>query len=74
MKKTIFFLITALLSQQAFSQTETFDIVSFTPPKDWKKEVKSGVVNYLNVNETTGTFCVITMYASSASTGMQKRF
>lgn len=63
------FFLCLLISVLSFSQTETFDIVSYTPPKDWKKEIKPGVINYLNINEATGTFCVIAMYASSASTG-----
>ena len=69
---TLLFLITA---QQCFSQSETFDIVTYTAPKDWKKDAKEGVVNYTSVNTTTGAFCVITMYASSTSTGdAQKDF
>lgn len=64
-----------LLSVQAFSQTETFDIVSYTPPKDWSKDAKPGVMNYMNVNKTNGGFCVIAMFASKASTGdAQKDF
>ena len=63
------FFVCLLISVLSFSQTETFDIVSYTPPKDWKKEIKPGVINYLKINEATGTFCVIAMYASSASTG-----
>ena len=75
MKKIIFFLVTALLSLHVFSQTETFDIITYTPPPggEWKKEVKPGVVNYLNVNATTGTFCIIAIYASSASTGDEQK-
>lgn len=64
--KTIFFL---LLSLQAISQTETFDIATYTPPKDFKKDAKPGVVNFTNVNAATGSFCVIAMFASTASTG-----
>jgi hypothetical protein len=63
------FFLCVLISIQAISQTETFDIITYTPPKDWKKDAKQGVVNYTNVNATTGAFCVITIYASSASTG-----
>ncbi len=58
-----------LLSIQAIGQTETFDIVTYKPPKDFKKEVKPGVVNYTNVNTTSGGFCVIALFASTASTG-----
>ena len=64
-----------VISSNCFSQTETFDIATYTPPKDWKKEAKQGVVNYTNVNTTTGGFCVIAIYASTASTGdAQKDF
>ncbi|MBK7561423.1 MAG: hypothetical protein IPI68_07845 [Chitinophagaceae bacterium] len=63
------FICCLLFSMQLFSQTETFDIATFTPPKDFKKETKPGVVNYMNVNKSTGGFCVIAMFASTASTG-----
>lgn len=68
--KTIFFL---LLSAQAISQTETFDIITCTPPKDWKKDAKPGVVNYIKVNATTQSFCIITMFPSKVSTGDAKK-
>ncbi len=75
MKKICSFLLATLLLQQAFAQTETFDIVTYTPPKDFKKDSKQGVVNYTNFNEKKGTFCVIAIYASRASTGdAQKDF
>ncbi len=65
----------ASFSIQAFSQIETFDIATYTPPKDFKKDAKPGVVNYINTNTTKGTFCVITMYANTASSGdAQKDF
>ena len=63
------FFLCLIISAKAFSQTETFDIVTYTPPKDWKKDTKQGVVNYSNANTTTGTFCIIAMYTSTASTG-----
>jgi hypothetical protein len=63
------FIVLLMLTVQALSQTETFDIITYTPPKDWKKDAKPGVVNYTNVNTTTGSFCVLTMYASTASAG-----
>ncbi len=74
MKKIITFLLLITIMLQANGQTERFDIITYTPPKDtkgigWKKDAKQGVVNFSNVNTTTGGFCVITLYASSASTG-----
>ena len=69
------FFLCLLFSAQAFSQTEIFDIVTYTPPKDWKKDAKPGVVNYTHVNTAAGTFCVLTIYASTASMGdAQKDF
>ncbi|HWR33064.1 MAG TPA: hypothetical protein VN451_06045, partial [Chitinophagaceae bacterium] len=70
--KTIFFL---LLSVQAISQTETFDIATYTVPDDFKKDSKPGVINFTNINTSSGTFCVITIYASTTSSGnAQKDF
>ncbi len=58
-----------LISSTCFAQTETFDIITYTPPKDFKKDSKQGVVNYTNFNQTKGTFCVIAIYASGVSSG-----
>jgi hypothetical protein len=44
---------------QAIGQTETFDIIIYNPPKDWKKDAKQGVVNYLNANETRQDFKIM---------------
>ncbi len=63
------------INNNCFSQKETFDIATYTPPKEWKKVIGNGVVSYTNINTTTGTFCVLTLYACSASGGdAQKDF
>ena len=62
-------LLLLLISNICFAQTETFDIITYKPPKDFKKDSKQGIVNYTSFNQTKGTFCVIAMYASSTSTG-----
>lgn len=67
------FLLSLVISVQSFSQTEKFDITTYTPPKNFKQEAKSGVINYTNVNAAKGRFCVITMYASTVSTGNAKK-
>jgi hypothetical protein len=62
-------------AQPIFSQTETLDIVQYTPPQGWVKTVKEGAVTYTAVNKTTNAFCILTVYVSSASAGsMQKDF
>jgi hypothetical protein len=76
MKKRInYSLIIACLfiSIQSFCQTQTFDIATYTPPKDFKKDSKQGVVTYTHVNTTTGSFCIIAIYASTASAGDEKK-
>ncbi len=73
MKKIFTLLVLVALMQRAFGQTETFDITTYTPPKDFKKESKQGVVIYTHVNTTTGSFCVIAIYASSASAGDEQK-
>jgi hypothetical protein len=69
MKKISLCLLTILLSGLLFGQTETFDIATYTPPKDWKKDAGAGVVSYTNINSTTGSFCVLVIHACSASIG-----
>ena len=72
-KKNLFQLFHSLLfffvAHQAISQTEAFDIATFTPPRDWKKETNQRVVTYTNVNTTTGSFCILAIYASTLSLG-----
>ncbi|MBL0154393.1 MAG: hypothetical protein IPP93_13275 [Chitinophagaceae bacterium] len=62
-----------LFSNTAYTQAETFDIATYTPPKNFTKVVNTGVVNYTNINKTTGGFCVIAMFASKKSTGDAQR-
>ena len=62
-------LLLLITSTTCFSQTEKFDILTYTAPMNWKKETRQGVVNYTNANASTGKFCVIAMYASTVSTG-----
>ncbi|MBA2250970.1 MAG: hypothetical protein H0W12_12360 [Chitinophagaceae bacterium] len=68
MKKMITLLLFIAIMQQGFTQTQTFDIATYTPPKDWKKDLKEGVVIYSNTNKTTGSFCVLAIYASTPGT------
>lgn len=73
MKKISFCLLFFLLPGLLFAQTETFDIATYTPPKNFNKDNKQGVVMYSNTNSTTGGFCLIAIYASAASAGNEKK-
>ena len=75
MKKIFSLLFFASIMQQAIAQTETFDIATYTPPKDWKRAANKGAVTYTDVDSTKGTFCMVAMYLSSPSLGdAQKDF
>lgn len=73
MKKISIIFLAGLLGGQAFSQTETFDILTYTPPKDWKKDIKESVVSYTNVNNATGGFCILALFASKESAGTAEK-
>jgi len=57
------------MPQTTFCQTERLDIVEYTPPKGWTKTPKEGAVTYSLVNQSRTGFCIITVYASTASAG-----
>jgi len=57
------------MPQTVFCQREKLDIVEYTPPKGWTKTPKEGAVTYSYVNQGRTGFCVITVYASTASAG-----
>lgn len=56
-------------AQPIFSQTETLDIVQYTPPAGWTKTFKEGAVIYTDINKTANAFCVLTVYSSTPSVG-----
>jgi hypothetical protein len=56
-----------------YCQTETLDIVRFNPPKGWTKAQKEGAVVYTDVNKATNTFCILTVYGASTSSGDPQR-
>lgn len=59
--------------QTAFGQTEKLGIVNYTPPKGWVKTAKAeNIVIFSRLDETSGGFCVITLYGATRSTGKPK--
>ena len=66
------FVITLLflfIPSSAFSQTEKLGIISYAPPKGMTKTLKENVVAFSEVNQTTGSFCIITLYGATPSSG-----
>ncbi|MCX7638272.1 MAG: hypothetical protein N2044_10560 [Cyclobacteriaceae bacterium] len=50
-------------------QRETFDIINFTPPAGWKREIKDGLVAFSTVDQRAGTWAQLEIYSSIASSG-----
>lgn len=76
--RTIFGLIVAqtlglFAAQSIFCQTETLDIMQYTPPKGWAKTYKEGAVVYTEINKSTNAFCLLTVYASTPSAGSPQK-
>ncbi len=73
MKKTVLIFVNLLFSfgvmQNSFCQTETFDIVQYTPPKNFEKILKQDAVIYSVVDVKSGKFCLIALYRSTVSSG-----
>lgn len=65
-------LLTYLCVSPTFAQSEKLGGVTFTPPKGWKKTAKENIVTYSQINETTGKYCVITLYGETPGTGSSK--
>lgn len=66
------FVLTAIVSfaaPSAFSQTEKLGIVKYTPPKGMTKTLKENVVVFSEFNQTTGMYCIITVYGATPGTG-----
>jgi len=68
-KKIVLFLALAGMAKGLMAQTETFDIMTYTPPKGWKKEIKTSVVNYTILDSAKNAYCIIGVYASRPSSG-----
>lgn len=52
-------------------KSETFDILTYVPPKGWQKEVSKDAVQ-LGVEDTNGGVCLITIFRSTPATGNSK--
>src|SRR5215207_2845480 len=61
--------VCALIPQTVFCQTEKLGIVRYTPPKGWDKTAKENVVAFSEIDQTTGSFCIITLYGATPGTG-----
>lgn len=67
MHKILFYCIALLCATPAPAQTETYDIVSYAPPANWKRETSASAVIYSRIDG--GSWSQIGIYKSTASKG-----
>lgn len=53
----------------AFGQTEKLGIINYTPPKGMDKLPRENIVAFSELNQTTGKYCMITLYGATPGTG-----
>ncbi|HEY3405709.1 MAG TPA: hypothetical protein VGK59_20135 [Ohtaekwangia sp.] len=64
------FIILSLFSLVCYGQTrESFDIATYQVPQGWKKETTDYAVSFTKVNNTSRSWCRMTIYKSIASQG-----
>jgi hypothetical protein len=73
--KQLLFLTICFLSffvSSSAQTSDTFDMATFQAPDGWKKQNKDGVVFFSTSNQQKGTYALITLYGSGASSGNAK--
>src|SRR6185503_4071653 len=75
MKKILLQIITTFIVINAASQTETFDIATFTPPTGWQRLDSNGMILFQDYKTANGlnSFCQIFLYPSINSSGNAKK-
>jgi hypothetical protein len=62
--KNIFLLsVLSVFVGNCFAQKETYDLITYTPPRGWKKDVKASYVVYTNARQNS--YCMIAIYKSA---------
>lgn len=74
--KKVLTIVFIMLTYAAFAQKETYDLVTYTPPKarlpdgqGWKKEVTENITGYSIVNKKNNSWCQIRIVKSTNSKG-----
>src|SRR3981081_3979642 len=64
------FMVFLFALQPAFGQTEKLGIVKYAAPPGWNKtQTQQNVIAFSIQNQTTGGFCIITLYGATPGTG-----
>jgi hypothetical protein len=70
MKKLLIMGICCTLAVTSLAQKETYDLVTYTPPNGWKKDVKENTyTSYIMTNNKKNTWCQVHIMLSVPSKG-----
>ena len=69
MRKALLFSVSLLIYFSTIAQQQSFDLLTFTPPAGWKKEVKQNLVTFTSTDDASQTWCVIGVIKSTTSKG-----
>ena len=69
MKKICTIILFNMWLTNLFAQKENFDIIAYTPPAGWKKEVTENIISYTSINNKNKTWCRIGIIKSTISKG-----
>lgn len=69
MKKFLLLIVSCAFVVTLHAQTESFDLVSYTPPAGWQKEVRENLVLYSIIDQQKKTWCQIAIVKSTISKG-----
>ena len=69
MKKLILLLLLYISIEKTFAQKETFDLISYTPPKGWNKTVEENFVSFIKTDSKKNIWCRINVTKSTISKG-----
>ena len=69
MKKTFLFSFFCIASTLAAAQKETFDLITYDPPKGWKKEVTENITSYTIIDDKKNSWCQVSIVKSTSSKG-----
>jgi hypothetical protein len=65
-------LLFAFSAADLFAQKQTFDLITYTPPKGWKKQPAENAVQFSKEDAAKGTYCLITVYKAVPGTADSK--
>jgi starvation-inducible outer membrane lipoprotein len=70
MKAILSIIFFAVMNTNAFTQAkETFDLITYTPPKEWKSEKTGAYVGYSFIDQKDKSWCQLAIYKSTVSKG-----